>query len=321
MRDQFGREIHYLRVSVTDRCNLRCVYCMPPEGVKWIPHEQILSLEELLRLIRLFAALGIDRIKLTGGEPLVRRGLPGLIRQIREIPGIRQVTMTTNGVLFPPLAQELKDAGLDAVTFSLDTLRPERYAALTRRDALPQVLQAIRLAEQLGFSVKINTVLLAGQNEDELISLAALAQNSPLAVRFIELMPLGCGQRLPSLGIDSAQARLAEAFGPPQPVTESLGNGPASYQRYPGFAGAVGFIPAVSHPFCSGCNRVRLTSQGELLSCLHRQQGVALLPALRGGADDDTLLETIRQAIWQKPAHHHFECPSPNSQQMNSIGG
>lgn len=322
MQDTHGRKIEYLRISVTDRCNLRCVYCMPAEGIEWYPHEEMLSFEETLRLCRIFASLGVSRIKLTGGEPLVRRGIVSLVRQIKEIPGIEEVTMTTNGMLFAEMGRDLAAAGLDSVTFSLDTLDPERYAAMTRLGKLPQVLEGLRLAVALGLSVKINAVLLRGQNEEELEALASFAKDSPIHVRFIELMPIGCAQDWPGIPNEELQARLDATYGESTPIQKRLGNGPAVYRQYPGFRGAVGFISAMSHPFCHNCNRVRLTSRGELKLCLHQVNGIQLLPLLRDGRSDESIREVIAASIAAKPEQHHFDTPhSREEQQMNAIGG
>lgn len=321
MKDQYNREIDYLRVSVTDRCNLRCVYCMPEEGVEPVAHEEILSYEEILRVCRCAAKLGFWRVKLTGGEPLVRRGVAGLAREIKAISGIRQVTMTTNGVLLGDYAEELAAAGLDAVNVSLDTLDPEAFHRITRRGELSRVLDSIDRALAAGLRVKLNCVPTRGNDEAE--RLAALAKDRPIDVRFIELMPVGEGDPSEGVPADEIRARLAAAYGPLTEYPGEWGNGPASYCDIPGFAGKIGFISAMSHRFCGGCNRVRLTATGFLKLCLHFDEGTDLRGLLRGGADDAALTEAVRAAVWGKPAHHLFGETAAHVEQrkMVQIGG
>ena len=322
MKDSFGRENDYLRISVTDRCNLRCVYCMPETGVEWIPHENIMTFEEILRLCRIFASLGIKKIKLTGGEPLVRRGICNLVRDIKAISGIEQITLSTNGVLFAPMAEELVAAGLDAVTFSIDSLRKDRFAAITRFDHLDDTVASIKKAMELGLPLKLNCVPLRGVNEEELPDLAALAKDHDLQVRMIELMPIGCGKQFSGIPCAEILTKLEERFGPSHPYNEPLGNGPADYVSFEGFKGHIGFITALTHPFCSHCNRVRLTSSGFLKLCLNHPDGVELLPLLRGGQNDDEILDVIAGAILRKPQKHHFEDRGAGDpDRMNSIGG
>ena len=325
MLDCRGRDIHYLRISVTDRCNLRCVYCMPAEGVEWVEHSEILTYEEILRLARLFARLGIDRIRLTGGEPLARRGLDGLIAGLKAIPGIRRLALTTNGVLLAGQLPRLTAAGLDAVNLSLDTLDRGQYAAITRRDCLPQALEGIAAARAVpGLDVKINCVP-TGDNADQWVPLAALTRETPaLDVRFIELMPIGLGRSLPRRTEGQVLARLEEAFGPALLCPQEAAGGPSRYVTFSGFAGRVGFISALSHQFCGGCNRVRLTAQGLLKPCLQYESHTDLRALLRSGADDRALLEVMERAIYQKPACHHFDapaCPEDEGRNMNQIGG
>lgn len=322
MLDNFGREIDYLRISVTDRCNLRCIYCMPKDGVEWIPHENVLTFEEILRLCRVFAALGVRKIKLTGGEPLVRHGIAGLIRDMKSIPGIKQITLTTNGVLFAPMAEELVAAGLDAVTFSIDSLKRDCYADITRFDHIDETEAAIRKAMELKLPVKLNCVPLRGVNEEELPDLAVLARDHNLQVRMIELMPIGCGKQFSGIPFSEILTSLEERFGPSIPCSEALGNGPASYVSFEGFKGHIGFITALTHPFCGSCNRVRLTSSGFLKLCLNHPDGVELLPLLRGSADDEELKKVLTDAILRKPLRHHFEDRGVGDpDKMNSIGG
>ena len=323
MVDGQGRAIRYLRVSVTDRCNLRCRYCMPESGVDWVPHGQVLTYEQMARLVGLCAGLGVEKVRLTGGEPLVRRGLSALVRMVKETPGIRQVCLTTNGVLLPEQLPALLEAGLDGVNLSLDTLDRGQYAALTRRDELPRALAGLEAALAVpGLTVKLNCVPLA-DNEDQWVPLATLARDRDLAVRFIELMPIGLGRGLPGRSEAQVLARLEAVFGPLRPL-EAPPGGPARYGTFPGFQGRVGFISAMTHPFCAACDRVRLTASGFLKTCLQYQTGVDLRALLEAGAEDSALRAAILEAVRQKPACHHFggaPAPGDEGHTMNQIGG
>lgn len=321
MLDSFGREITYLRLSITDRCNLRCRYCMPEEGV--LPaHDELLRYEELLRIASAAVSLGIDHFKVTGGEPLVRRGCVDFIRHLKALPGVRQVTLTTNGLLLPPLLDELCAAGLDGVNISLDTLDNEQYQQLTRRmHTADEVLDAVRLCAAR-LPTKVNAVLLP-ESADQLIPLAELTQALPVDVRFIERMPLGAGDNNQTIRADAALDRLRARWPDLAPVNQPRGNGPARYFRAPGMQGCIGLIDAVSHGFCDRCNRLRLTSTGLLKPCLCYEQGVELRPLLRGGADEAALQDAIRAAILQKPAAHCFSQQENITEHkcMNQIGG
>ena len=323
MVDGQGRAIRYLRVSVTDRCNLRCRYCMPESGVDWVPHGRVLTYEQMARLVGLCAGLGVEKVRLTGGEPLVRRGLSALVRMVKETPGIRQVCLTTNGVLLPEQLPALLEAGLDGVNLSLDTLDRGQYAALTRRDELPRALAGLEAALAApGLTVKLNCVPLA-DNEDQWVPLAALARDRDLAVRFIELMPIGLGRGLPGRSEAQVLAKLEAAFGPLRPL-EAPPGGPARYGTFPGFQGRVGFISAMTHPFCAACDRVRLTASGFHKTCLQDQTGVDLRALLEAGAGDSALRAAILEAVRQKPACHHFggaPAPGDEGHTMNQIGG
>ena len=325
MIDRCQRDIDYIRISVTDRCNLRCVYCMPEEGVQWVPHNAVLSYEEILRLCRVFAGLGLSKIKLTGGEPLVRKGMDRLIADIKAIPGIRCVTLTTNGVLLAQQLPGLVSAGLDGVNISLDTLNREQFRAITRRDDLDRVLAGLNAALDCpGLNVKINCLPM-GRNDDQLVPLVELARERPLSVRFIEVMPIGLGKDLTYRSEDEVRAILERALGPMEPFHGRLGNGPCHYFSLPGFAGKVGFISALSHQFCSECNRVRLTSDGFLKTCLQYELGVDLKTLMDDGRDDAFLAEAVRQAIYNKPLQHHFTDTSGQQalehHGMSRIGG
>lgn len=327
MLDRAGRNIHYLRLSVTDRCNLRCRYCMP-EGVAKCGHDEVLRYEEFLRLAALFAACGVDSVRVTGGEPLVRKDVHQLVAGLKAIPGIRRVALTTNGTLLADQLPELLAAGLDSVNISLDALSPERFRTITGRDELDRVEAGIRAALASGLPVKLNCVPQAGVNEEELVPLAALAQDLPLQVRFIEMMPIGYGSALPGIPGPKVLDRLKEAWPEltPLPAEQSaaLGDGPAVYYSAPGWQGSVGLIAAVHGKFCARCNRVRLTSRGFLRPCLASDAGIDLREPLRAGAPDEELLELIRTGIREKPREHHFEEDSggcPVSQGMYRIGG
>lgn len=322
MLDSFGREITYLRLSITDRCNLRCRYCMPDEGVPPTAHDDLLRYEELLRIASAAVSLGIDRFKVTGGEPLVRRGCADFIRYLKALPGVRQVTLTTNGLLLPPLLDELCAVGLDGVNISLDTLNNVQYQRLTRRShTADEVLNAIHLCAAR-LPSKVNAVLLP-ETADQLIQLAELAQTLPIDVRFIEQMPLGAGDNDQTIHADAALDRLRAHWPDLAPVNQPRGNGPARYFRAPGMQGCIGLIDAVSHGFCDRCNRLRLTSTGLLKPCLCYEQGVELRSLLRSGADEAALRDAIRAAILQKPAAHCFQQREniTEHKSMNQIGG
>ena len=322
MNDAFGRKIDYLRISVTDRCNLRCTYCMPETGTEWLPHEKILRYEEILRLCRIFSGLGVTKYKLTGGEPLVRKGLASLAAGIKAIPGTESVTLTTNGVALREQLPDLLAAGVDGINLSLDTLDRARYAALTRRDVLPAVLSGLEAAMAApGLRLKVNCVAMADGRADW-TALAALAKENPISVRFIELMPIGLGGALGGVTEEDISAVLEAAYGPLAPCAGVFGNGPCRYFSLPGFQGKIGFISAMSHKFCTGCNRVRLTATGFLKTCLQYETGVDLAPLLSG--EDEALRAAIEEAIRLKPAEHRFtagEVPEGEKHGMSQIGG
>ena len=332
VRDSYGRTIEYMRISITDRCNLRCRYCMP-DGAKWIPMSEILTYEEIERICREAVRIGITRFKITGGEPLVRKGCADLIRMIRQIPGTEEVTMTTNGVLLGENLEDLLAAGLDAVNISLDTLKLEHYNSLTggchvdRNSSdgnLEAVLRGMRKAQkQAGISVKVNCVLMH-QTREELLALAELAKDG-VNVRFIELMPIGQGKEKHTLKEAEVKHILSETYGTIRPCGEKLGSGPAHYREIDGFEGKIGFISAISHKFCSGCNRVRMTADGFLKPCLQYETGMDLRTLLRDGVSDAELKAQIEMTITQKPKCHHFgEINEPEQTEhrgMSEIGG
>lgn len=320
MKDGFGRTIDYLRISVTDRCNLRCRYCMPEEGVDQLSHEEILRYEDILRLASIFAKLGVRKVRLTGGEPLARKGLAALVEGLRAIDGIREVAVTTNGTLLTDQLPGLLAAGLTGVNISLDTLREETFRQITRREGVGRTVAAIDTCLAAGLPVKVNCVPIAP--EEELVELAGLAKDRPLAVRFIELMPIGLGKDLRGRREDELRALLERAYGPMAPYEGHLGSGPSRYVAPSGFQGQIGFISSLSHQFCDRCNRVRLTANGFLKTCLQYDRGVWLRPLL--GGPDEGLEEAILAAVRDKPAAHQFakgQVAGGERHIMSQIGG
>ena len=323
MLDQFNRPIDYIRLSITDRCNLRCRYCMP-EGAAYESHAAILRYEEILRICRAATELGITKFKITGGEPLVRKGCAELVAALKALPAAEQVTLTTNGLLLGEQLDALCEAGLDAVNLSLDTLDPEKFRRITGFSGFrpADALALLRRCCGKGLRTKINAVLLP-ENRDEVCELAAIAAALPVDVRFIELMPIGFGNSLERVDPDEALAALRERWPDLQPTDEKRGNGPAVYYASEALLGRVGFIDAVSHRFCAGCNRVRLTSTGQLKPCLCFDSTVDLCALLRGGCSDEELREALRDGIFRKPRAHRFDLPQEITERriMSQIGG
>jgi cyclic pyranopterin phosphate synthase len=325
-RDDFGRAINYLRVSVTDRCNLRCVYCMPGEGIKKQAHSDILRYEELALIIRAAADLGICKVRLTGGEPLARLGLVDFVRMVAGTPCIDDISMTTNGTLLARHAEDLAAAGLHRVNISLDTLRADRFSQITRRNRLDDVWAGIAAAQKAGLNpIKLNMVVVRGLNDDEVAEFARRTLSHGWHVRFIELMPIGANLNWAGDGvvpIPEVRSRIETEVGPLAPVHGPKGNGPARYYRLPGADGTVGFIGAQSEHFCATCNRLRLTADGRLRPCLMSTHEIDLSPALRAGANLDTVRAQLTQAIQHKPQGHRLaEHLSPRDRTMAEIGG
>ena len=289
MLDKLNRKIDYLRISVIDRCNLRCVYCMPEEGIESIPHDEILTYDEILRICEIVSELGIRKIKITGGEPLVRKDIVNLIRDIKNIDKIEQVTLTTNGILLHEMLDDLYDAGIDAINISLDTLNKDNFKKITRRDGLEKVLMSIDKAYDLGIRVKINCLAIRDFNLRELVEIASFAKDREIDVRFIELMPIGFGKKYTQIDNDEILSILESRFGTFEIVTEKRGNGPAKYYRNQNMKGCIGFISAISHEFCESCNRISLTSSGFLKLCLHYNKGIDLKEPIRNGISDEDL--------------------------------
>ena len=324
MRDLGGRTIDYARISITDRCNLRCIYCMGKEGVTQLEHRDILTDEEILALARALASLGIRYLKITGGEPMAREGCLSLIKRLKAVSGIEKVTLTTNGILLDAAMGEAAAAGLDGINISLDALDEKRYARMTRLGDVRCVLSALEKAVSAGIpSVKVNVVPVMGWNEDDLVPLAGLARERPIHVRFIELMPIGCGAKFSPVSQDAVRALLEAAYGPLALDDTRLGSGPASYCHPDGFMGSIGFISALSHAFCDRCNRVRITAGGQLKLCLNHQAGIDLKALLRGRAGREEIAGVIAAAILLKPLSHSFsDAPADREMRgMCQIGG
>ena len=326
MNDSYAREINYLRISVTDLCNLRCRYCMPEEGIdNKLGHKNVLSLEEYARVVKVAARAGIRKVRLTGGEPLVRKNLVQLVRYIADIPEIDDIAITTNGILFPRLAQEMKAAGLNRINISLDSLKEDRYAYITRVGDLGQAKRAVFKALEMGLNpVKINTVVIRGFNDDEIVDFARMAHEYPLHIRFIEFMPIGdlrFWKKERMMDADTIKGIVEKEFS--LNVTRDIqGNGPARYYQTEGGQGSIGFISPMSNHFCAQCNRIRMTADGMLRGCLYEKRETDLKPALLSG-DEDEILRLIDQTIMRKPARHHMNegWGRENERKMYQIGG
>lgn len=324
-RDAYGRAMTYLRISLTDRCNFRCVYCMPAIGMKFQPRDELLTDDELLRVVGLCAELGFTKLRLTGGEPSIRPHLVELVREMKSFPGIEEISMTTNALLLGRLAGPLREAGLDRVNISIDTLDPDRFKLMTRGGRLDLVWQGIEAADAVGMRpIKLNTVVVRGQNDHEVAEMAALTLDRPWQVRFLEIMPLeGVGEVHDSSLVTSeeTQSRLEARFGPLIPLETDPAD-PARLWRIHGAAGTVGFISPVSAPFCAACNRVRLTADGKLRLCLLRNDEVDLRDMMRAGADDEALRHQLRAGVWRKPWGHGLAEGDRNTVRgMSQIGG
>jgi cyclic pyranopterin phosphate synthase len=302
--DQFGRSIEYLRISVTDKCNFRCLYCMPQEGLQWLPKAEILSYEEIHGIVSRLAGFGVSRLRITGGEPTIRPELHKLIGSLRSISGIRDIALSTNGVRLPLLAGALRSAGLDRVNISVDSLRPDRIARIARRDLGFDPIASARSAEAAGLSpVKLNVVVMRGINDDEAVDFARLTVDNPWHVRFIELMPVGSMRDVTWDHVVPSSEVLdrISAAGSLEPVSGPSGNGPAAYFRFAGAAGTVGIITPMTHTYCGSCNRVRLTADGRLRTCLFGDHEVNLRDVYRAGED---VAPVFLRALSEKPREH-----------------
>ena len=327
LTDSWGREIKSVRVSVTDKCNFRCTYCMPAEGLEWLARDEVLSFEEIARLVGILARLGVDEVRLTGGEPLVRRDLPVLVRMLAETPGVRDLSLTTNGVLLDRLAKPLVDAGLRRINVSLDSLDHVRFAELTRRDALDKVLRGLEEAERHPElrPIKVNCVAIKGFTEEDVPRLAALARRKPYVVRFIEFMPLDAdeGWRDDQVLTGAEIRALIEAEHGALVELPAKASSTAKRFRFADGNGEVGFVNPVSEPFCSTCDRIRLTADGQLRTCLFSRREWDLKAPLRTGATDDELVALLRNAVAHKELKHRINEPGfvRASRSMSQIGG
>jgi cyclic pyranopterin phosphate synthase len=326
--DSYGRRIKNLRISVTDKCNFRCVYCMPADGLPWLPRAEILTFEEITRLSHVMVGLGVEQIRLTGGEPLVRRDLPELVRMLAPIPGLRSLSVTTNGVLLARQAAALAEAGLTRINVSLDSLVRERFAELTRRDALAQVLAGLEALEAYPsiYPIKINAVAMRDFTEREVVDFARLARRKPYVVRWIEFMPLDADQNWRKEDILTGaeiKALIEAEFGPLVPVVTDDPSETARRYTFADGVGEVGFINPVSEPFCKWCDRIRLTAEGRLRTCLFALEETDLRGLLRSGASDATLAQAIRVAVWHKELKHHIGDTRfrRTARSMSMIGG
>jgi cyclic pyranopterin phosphate synthase len=323
--DRFGRNIHYLRISLTDHCNLRCIYCMP-EDQTFRPNAELMQDDEVLFFTRLFAGLGFDKIRLTGGEPTVRANIVDIVRGIAATEGIRSVSMTTNGVLLKKLARPLAEAGLQRVNISIDTLDPEKFKRLTRWGKLSDVWEGVLAAQQAGLTpIKLNAVVVKGYNEEDVVELARLTVDHPWQVRFIEMMPFGGVTDVQTSQVITAaqiQEKIEAAIGKMEEANDGKLDGEARVFHIPGAQGDVGFISSVTHPFCAACTRARLTADGRLRLCLLREKEVDLLTPLRAGATMDELRQLILDGVWGKPWGHGLaDGVIPLNRAMNEIGG
>ena len=330
MVDKYNRNINYLRISITDRCNLRCIYCMPAEGITCMRHEEILTYEEIHRIIRISTELGIRKVRITGGEPLVRRGIVDFVASLRSIKELDDISMTTNGILLEDFAEQLYSAGMHRINVSLDSLNAEKYTRITRLGDINAVLKGIKKARETGFSpIKINIVAIKGFNDDEILDFARLTFDMPYQVRFIELMPIGnAGNDIDGrfLSNDFIKDRI-ETLGKLEHVKKHKNgtNGPADIYRLKGSKGEIGLISAISHKFCSSCNRLRLTADGQLRTCLLSDEETDLKGALRAGCTDAVLKETMIGAIARKPRQHQITFKDNYRKkcvkEMSAIGG
>ena len=325
MKDHYGRKIDYLRISVTDRCNLRCIYCMTPEGVKPITHKEILSYEEIVRIAAIAVSLGVKKIRITGGEPLARKNITHLIFSLCALKGIEDISLTTNGILLEKYADDLARAGLNRINISLDSLKQERYRDITRGGVIEDVLKGIEKAGQAGLiPIKINMVPIKGYNIDEIEEFAKITLTKPYQIRFIEFMPIGFIELWsPDKYVPINEMKsIVEKIGPLLPVKMKK-SGPAEYFKFEGAPGVIGFINAISHRFCEECNRLRLTADGKLRPCLFSETEIDLKTPIRSGAPDSEIERLLRLSIEVKPEGHNLNCTKEFNalRTMSKIGG
>ncbi|MCK4259865.1 MAG: GTP 3',8-cyclase MoaA [Halanaerobiales bacterium] len=323
--DQIGRKIDYLRISITDRCNLRCQYCMPSEGVEYKFHDNILRYEEIIQIVKVGVELGIKKVRITGGEPLVRGGVVDFIRHLNEVKGLEDISLTTNGILLGKYAEDLKDAGLNRVNISLDTLDRDKFKMITRRDNFDQALEGIKTALKVGLTpVKVNTVMMKGVNDDEILDFVNLSHNNPIHVRFIEFMPLGQSKELSAaryISLEDIRNQIMKEIELIPAMVKS--SGPATTYKVPSGQGTIGFITPISHNFCSTCNRLRLTSDGRLRPCLDSNLEIDLHDENGKIIDVNDIKDKFIKAIMLKPGHHNFleERGESSRRDMFQIGG
>lgn len=324
MTDCHGRTIEYMRISVTDRCNFRCKYCMPTE-ITSIGHEEILRFEEIIEICRLAVSLGITRFKITGGEPLVRKGILSFLENLKNTPGVGQVTLTTNGLLLKEALPKLEEIGINGINISLDTVNPQTFHKITGYDQFTKVWDSILAAQKTQIPLKINCVPLKGINDEDFFDLVHLARDHALDVRFIEIMPIGHGRDYEGISSGELLERIASVYPDYQWTQEPHGNGPASYISIPGFRGSIGFIDAIHGRFCHRCNRIRLTADGFLKPCLYYEEGISLKEMLRNGSEPDIIRSRMQQSIYEKPSGHQFYCKTGETlkekKNMSQIGG
>jgi len=323
--DQYNRNLNYLRISITDRCNLRCIYCVPPDRIPKIPHAEILRYEEILRLVRIGVSLGVSKVRITGGEPLLRKGVYDFLEQLTKIDGLLDVSLTTNGVLLKDNIHKIKSAGIKRINISLDTLSKDKFQKISGHDFFDQIWEGIKLARQIGFDpIKLNMVPLQGINADEITDFARLSFTHPFHIRFIEYMPMGnaqmlTGRHLPAPEIINRISTLGKLI----PVEKSKNDGPAEQFKFEGALGEIGFIQPISRHFCDTCNRLRLTADGQLRLCLLSDRQIDLKAVLRKGCSDRRLAEIFARAVREKPSEHNLNADHPGkvSGQMCAIGG
>ena len=323
MKDKYGREIDYLRISLTDKCNLRCIYCMEEKDNSFLEEEKLLTREEIKRLAELFSKVGIKKVRLTGGEPLVRKDILDIMKDLNSIEGIEEIYITTNGILLDKYLDDFKNLGLTGVNISLDSLKDDNFKNLTRLGDLDKVLKAIDKALNLGIKVKINTVMIQGINDNEILDFINLTLDKNIDVRFIELMPIGVGSKHKGVSNESIIDIIKNNFKDISEINRDKSGGPATYIKLKNSKGKIGFISAISNCFCEDCNRIRLTSEGFLKQCLHFNYGINLKEIMKTGASDEELLNAIKENIYYKPEKHLFLKESGNKELkfMNQIGG
>lgn len=323
MKDKYGREIDYLRISLTDKCNLRCIYCMEEKGNYFFDEEEKVTKDEICKIVNSCSKLGIKKIRLTGGEPLVRKDIVELVEAINKIEGIEEIYLTTNGILLEDKVYILKKAGLKGVNISLDSLKDEMFNKLTRLGELKKVLKSIDKCLEHGINVKLNVVMIKGMNEDEILDFVKLTLDKSMDVRFIELMPIGVGSKFKGVSNEEIKKIIKDNYNDTEEVMKNKNGGPATYIKLRDAKGKVGFISAISNCFCEECNRIRLTSEGFLKQCLHYNYGIDLKKLLRNGASEEEIINAIEENIFNKPEKHLFMKKSADKELkfMNKIGG